>query len=74
MSDDGIELDTDEHAEPKSGNQKDWLGILMAVMTVVTFCCLAAALTLQFLEYRYMRGEDKPDDPYASEVLLPPQS
>jgi hypothetical protein len=74
MSDDGIVLDSDESAEEKPAKKKDLVGTLMVVMVIVAFGCLAGALTLQFLEYRYMRGVDKPGDPYASEVLLPPQS
>lgn len=75
MSDDGIELDSDEKKEDDApAKKKDIAGTLMMVMVIVAFLCLVGALTLQFLEYRYMRGEDNPDDRFAAEVLLPPQS
>jgi hypothetical protein len=70
---DGIELDTDETTDAKP-EEKDLLGTLMVIMAIVSFGCLVAVLAMQILETRYMRGVDNPEDPYASEVLLPPKA
>lgn len=47
----------------------------MVAMVIIAFICLAAALTFQFLEYRYVRGAAASEnDPYAGHVLIRPTS
>lgn len=66
MTDSDIELDEYEKPKPQGGVPA-WALILV----IVAFLCLAATLTLQWLEYDYMRGTDLLGGPYAQAELLP---
>ena len=44
----------------------------MVMAVLVSFGCIVAALTLQFMEYQYFRGGNpSPEDPYKAKVLIP---
>jgi hypothetical protein len=66
MSEDTFQLDIGRApAKPKvSGG--------MVTLVVLTFLCFAAAISLQAIEYYYMRGKVSSDtDVHAAKVLLP---
>ena len=68
MADD-IQLDDapETPSKPKSATPA-W----MVATVILAFGCLVAALTLQIMEYQYLRGgTPSPEDPYKAPVLIP---
>lgn len=67
MAENEIELDVAPQ-KPKA-QVSAW----MLVLSVIAFLCFVTVLTLQTLEYMYMRGQLAQEGvPYTSEVILPP--
>jgi len=77
MSDE-IEIDeTPETAKPTPVpvKPKKAAPVWAVILVILSFGCLVGVLTLQFLEYRYLRGAGPSEtDPYAAQVLIPPRS
>jgi len=75
MTDASIELDGQEAPPEETPKKKsDIAGLFMVIFSILAFGCLTAALVLQWMEYSYYRGGTaKEGDPYAAQVLIPPQ-
>ncbi|GEM_PF-1470172 len=75
MTDESIELDNPDAAPEEAPKKKsDIAGTIMVIFSILAFGCLTAVLVLQWLEYSYYRGgASKEGDPYAAQVLIPPQ-
>ena len=73
MTDASIQVDNGASGEaPKK--KSDIAGTIMVIFSILAFGCLTAALVLQWMEYSYYRGGAPVEgDPYAAQVLIPPQ-
>ena len=70
MAENDFELDI----APKKVKAAPQVSSWMLVLGIITFLGLATVLTLQAIEYRYMRGQmPSENDPYSAEVILPDQ-
>ncbi|MCC5848963.1 MAG: hypothetical protein JJU29_12825 [Verrucomicrobia bacterium] len=67
MAENDFELDVGP--KPKA---KPQVSAWMLVVAILAFCGFAAVITLQAMEYMYMRGQLPNDaDPYSTQVILP---
>ena len=75
MADDDIQLDETPApiAPPTPAKPKSATPVWMVILVVLAFGCLVRTLTLQYLEFSYLRGGAASEtDPYAAPALIPP--
>lgn len=69
MAENEIELD----AAPAKPKPKAQVSAWMLVLSVIAFLCFVGVLSLQTIEFLYMRGNLAQDGvPFSAEVILPP--
>lgn len=72
MSDDIILDEPADETTPLPVKSKSATPAWMVIAVLVAFACLVGTLTLQFMEYRYLRGGGQSSsDPYAAPAVLP---